>query len=317
MSDWTQLEPWGITRPSPTNRPLREGYRTGTGIAYQATIEELLDSDIGRDLKGEVQLLFTSPPFPLNRKKRYGNRTGEAYLGWLASLAPKLAKLLTPTGSMVVEIGNAWEPGEPVMSTLALKALLTFVEQGHLHLCQQFICHNPARLPSPAQWVNIERIRVKDSYTNVWWMAPSSRPKADNHKVLVNYSQSMDRLLTTQRYNAGRRPSGHNIGSKSFLKNNGGAIPSNVLTFSNTRSSDDYRRYCKQVGVEVHPARMQPGLAEFFINFLTDEGDLVFDPFGGSNTTGAVAERMKRRWIATEPTGDYIEGSRGRFPGLA
>lgn len=58
---------------------------------------------------------------------------------------------------------------------------------------------------------------------------------------------------------------------------------------------------------------MQPQLVEFFVKYLTSRGDLVFDPFAGSNTTGAVAERLGRRWVACEPVRDYVEGSRGRF----
>lgn len=288
-------------------------YETTLGTMYQSTIEEFLDSSLARGLRNEVQLVFTSPPFPLNRKKKYGNKTGEEYLEWLSKLARPLGELLTDDGSFVVELGNAWEPGEPVMSTLALEALLALRRAGDFKLCQQFVVHNPARLPSPAQWVNIDRIRVKDAYTNVWWMSRTARPKADNRKVLVGYSPSMKKLLSRQSYNAGRRPSEHKIGEVSFLTDNGGAIPPNVLTMSNTVSSDRYRAYCKEHGLKVHPARMPPDLAEFFIKFLTDPEDLVFDPFGGSNTSGAAAEELGRRWLAIEPRADYIEGSRGRF----
>jgi DNA modification methylase len=283
---------------------------------YESKIEDFLDSEVGRALRGEVQLLFTSPPFPLNRAKKYGNRVGNEYLAWLGSLAEPLGDLLTEDGSFVVELGNAWESGEPVMSTLALEALMCLLKDGGFHLCQQFIVHNPARLPSPAQWVNVERNRVKDSYTNVWWMSRTPRPKADNRKVLVEYSPAMKRLIDRQSYNPGRRPSEHNIGQTSFLQDNGGAIPSNVLTIANTVSTDAYRRYVKEAGLKVHPARMPPDLAEFFVRFLTDEQDLVFDPFGGSNTTGGVAESLNRQWIATEPEAEYIAGSRGRFQGV-
>lgn len=284
---------------------------------YQSTIEAFLGSPLGQESRGEVQLLFTSPPFPLNRKKRYGNEVGEDYLKWLGGLAERLGDLLTDDGSFVVELGNAWEKGEPVMSTLGLKAMLELLEQGGFHLCQQFVAHNPARLPSPAQWVNIERMRVKDAYTHIWWMSRNPRPKADNRRVLQGYSKAMEKLLKRGSYNAGVRPSQHNIGQTSFLSDNGGAIPSNVLTniftVSNTVSTDAYRRYCKVQELEMHPARMQPELVEFFIRFLTEEGDLVCDPFGGSNTTGAGAEALKRRWIATEPRDDFIAGSYGRF----
>lgn len=260
-----------------------------------------------------MQLIFTSPPFPLNRQKKYGNKLGDEYLEWLEEITVPLVDLLADDGSLVVELGNAWEPGEPVMSPLALEALLRILKSGELKLCQQFICHNPARLPSPAQWVNVERIRAKDSYTHVWWMSRTARPKADNRKVLVDYSPSMNKLLERQDYNAGRRPSQHNIGKTSFLKDNGGAIPGNVLTFSNTHSSDPYRRYCRDNGLKIHPARMPPKLAEFFIKFLTDEGDIVLDPFGGSNTTGAVAEQLNRQWFSIELDEEYVAGSRGRF----
>lgn len=280
---------------------------------YQTTIEEFLDSDLASDLAGQVQLIFTSPPFPLQRKKRYGNLNGESYLNWLGSLAKPLARLLKPDGSLVLELGNSWEPGSPAMSTLPLRALLRLQESGDFHLCQSFVAHNPARLPSPTQWVNIERIRVKDSYTNIWWLSPTDRPKADNRNVLVPYSPAMKKLLHRKSYNSGTRPSEHEIGDESFLTDNGGAIPPNVFTISNTRSNDRYRKYCKHLGIRPHPARMQPELVRFFVEFLTDQNDLVLDPFGGSNTTGYEAEALGRRWIAIEPSIEYILGSKGRF----
>lgn len=246
-----------------------------------------MESKLTRAYKGQVDLIFTSPPFPLNRKKKYDNLQGDAYVNWLSEFATLFRQFLKPTGSIVMEVGNSWEPGKPVMSTLALESLLAFLRVGKFHLCQQFVWNNPARLPSPAQWVTIERIRIKDSYTHLWWMSPSVRPKADNRNVLVEYSESMKQLLATKSYNAGRRPSEHHIGEKSFLKNNGGAIassvlkfehreenghaePSNVITMANTQASSDYQIFCREEKIEQHPARMPIGLAEFFIKFLTE-----------------------------------------------
>ena len=297
---------------APTTPPA-VAYTTERGTMLRGTIEDCLASEALAHLRGEVQLLLTSPPFPLNRKKKYGNLTGGAYVTWLAALAPSFSQLLAPSGSIVMEIGNAWERGRPTMSTLSLKALLAFLEGGELHLCQQFISHNPARIPSPAQWVTIERIRVKDSFTNVWWMSNTDRPKSDNRQVLQPYSESMQKLLEKQSYNAGKRPSGHRVNPDSFKKDNGGAIPPNVLSFSNTRAYDSYQDYCRERGITPHPARMPAGLAEFFIKFLTDPGDMILDPFAGSNLTGGVAERLGRRWVAVEPIEEYIDGSRGRF----
>ena len=287
-------------------------YRTGLGVMYWGNAEDVLRSQL-RKYEGKIQLIFTSPPFPLNRKKKYGNQKGEDYTRWLSGFASLFSKVLKSNGSIVMELGNAWEPGRPVMSTLALEALLDFKRVGQFSLCQQFVSYNPARLPTPAQWVTVERIRVKDSYTHIWWMSKTDRPKANNRRVLKAYSESMVRLLATKKYNAGKRPSEHHIGDTSFLKNNGGAIPSNVLVSANTSASDRYLNYCRKNGFDLHPARMAEHLPEFFIKFLTTEGDLVLDPFAGSNTTGACAEKLKRPWVSIESNLEYVIGSSGRL----
>lgn len=312
-------------------------YQTELGSTYCGDSLKVLKSRPFEELKGKVQLAFTSPPFPLNTKKSYGNLQGEEYIRWFAKFAPLLRDLVTEDGSIVIEIGNAWMPGEPVMSTHVLEAFLRFLKKGDLHLCQEFIWYNPARLPSPVEWVNKERIRVKDAFTRIWWMSPTTRPKADNRKVLREYSASMKRLIETGKYNAGPRPSEHHIGAESFKTNNNGAIPPNVggveglpsidgaitpkefeeatslLRAANTLSNDGYRKFCMDMGVPVHPARMPASLVEFFVKFLTDEGDTVLDPFAGSNTTGAVAQSLSRRWISIEAEWRYAAHSIGRF----
>ena len=303
-------------------------YQTKWGRMYCGRAEDLLQRDPIKRRRGKVQLAFTSPPFPLNRKKKYGNLQGEEYVEWLAAFAPLLKEYLTEDGSIVIELGNAWEPGEPTMSTLPIKALLAFLEKGDLHLCQEFICFNTARLPTPAQWVTVERIRVKDAFTRVWWMSHSAKPKADNRRVLTQYSKSMKDLLRKGTYNPGRRPSEHQIGEHSFLSDHGGAIPPNVLLpcamdmlpdilevlpMANTRSNDPYQVHCRDNKIEPHPARMPTKLVRFFIQFLTDHGDLVLDPFAGSNTTGLVAQELRRKWLCIEADQTYAVASHARF----
>jgi site-specific DNA-methyltransferase (cytosine-N4-specific) len=288
-------------------------FRTALGEAYCARAESALTSESMKKYKGKVQLILTSPPFPLNRRKQYGNLQGEAYVDWLSSFGSIFREFLRPDGSIVIEVGNGWDSGHPTMSTTAIRSLLGLLDAGSFLLCQQFVSHNPARLPSPAQWVTVERIRVKDSFTHIWWMSQTHRPKADNRRVLVPYSQSMKKLLAAGKYSAGVRPSQHRIGKKSFLTDNSGAIPPSVISVSNTNSNDHYQKYCRQNNLAIHPARMASEVADFFIKFLTEPGDLVLDPFAGSNTTGASAERLGRRWVAIEPNAEYVSGSKGRF----
>lgn len=307
-------------------------YERNGGIYFLGDAEQLLASDEFSSLKGKVNLILTSPPYPLNKKKSYGNLTGDAYLNWFVSLAPILSELLTDDGSIVLEIGNSWEPGRPVQSLLHLESLLGFVrhEDAGLRLIQQFVCYNPSKLPSPSQWVTVNRIRTVDSFTHVWWLAKTDFPKADNSKVLRPYSKTMKNLLKRGSYNSGKRPSEHRISKTSFLNDHGGSIAHNlfeiealdsdrevrlpnVFSMANSASNDYFHRECKKQGIVPHPARMPLGLASFFIEFLTDKGDLVLDPFAGSNTTGFSAASAGRRWVSADVQDTYVEQSLIRF----
>ena len=284
-------------------------YQTKYGKMICGKCEEILSELSGQ----KFNLIFTSPPFPLNRAKKYGNINGEEYLEWISNIAVQLKEMLTEDGSIVVEIGNAWNKGEPTHSTLPMETLLEFKRKGGFYLCQEFIYYNPAKLPSPIEWVNKKRIRVKDSFTRIWWLSNVPMPKADNRNVLEEYSSQMNKLLKSGKYNAGKRPSEYNIGKTSFSKNNGGSIPSNVIVAPNTASRDKYIQFCKEKNYDIHPARMPKEIPLFFIKMLTDEGDIVLDPFAGSNTTGWIAEQLKRNWISIEAEQKYILGSKGRF----
>lgn len=311
----------------------KELYTTEYGKLLVGDSIEISKKYLKRYYKNKFQLIITSPPFPLNAKKRYGNLQGQEYLKWFSELAPIFNDLLTDDGSLVIEIGNAWEQGRPVQSMLHLECLFALVNNPNsdLRLIQEFISYNPSRLPSPAQWVTVNRLRAVDSYTHVWWMAKSDYPKADNSKVLRPYSKNMERLIKSKKFNSGKRPSEHSISEKSFAKDNGGSIahnlfeleplddnrdvrlPHSVLSFSNTTSNDYFLRKCRENKIRLHPARMPQGLVSFFTEFLTDEDDLILDPFSGSNTTGYVAEKLLRKWISLEINEDYAVDSIIRF----
>lgn len=307
-------------------------YERNGGTYFVGDSAHLLASEDFAALKGKVNLILTSPPYPLNNKKSYGNLTGEKYLEWFTSLAPVFSDLLTEDGSIVLEIGNAWEPGRPVQSLLHLESLLGFVRHKNagLRLIQQFVCYNPSRLPSPAQWVTVNRIRTVDSFTHVWWLAKTDFPKADNSKVLRPYSKAMKSLLQRGEYNTGNRPSEHRISENGFLNDRGGSIAHNLFeieeldpkrevrlpnafSMANSASNDYFHRECKNRGITPHPARMPMGLASFFIEFLTDKGDLVLDPFAGSNTTGYSAAVAGRQWVGIDAQDTYVQQSLIRF----
>lgn len=288
-------------------------YTTANGICINKDCETVIEKYLIPNYKGKIQLILTSPPFPLKRSKKYGNKTGQEYLDWLCSIGNAMKPLLTESGSIVIEIGNAWNSSEPTYSTLPLETLLAIKKECDLYLCQEFIYYNPARLPGPIEWVNKRRIRVKDSFTQIWWMSKTAYPYANNRAVLEPYSKQMSKLISSGKYNAGIRPSEHAISETAFSTNNGGAIPANVIIAANTISNDIYISKCKEKKIDIHPARMAKAIPEFFINFLTEKNDIVLDCFAGSNTTGAVAEVLGRRWISTELNRTYYDGSKYRF----
>ena len=214
-----------------------------------------------------------------------------------------------------MDIGGSWNKGKPTRTLYHFELLLRLCDSsGPFHLAQEFYWYNPARMPAPAQWVTIDRVRVKDAVNPIWWVAKSARPKASNRRVLKPYTKSMEHLLA-KGYNDGPRPSGHVV-SKKWGKRQKGAIPPNLIIAANTKSSDPYMRACRKRDLEVHPARFVEAVPEFFINFLTRPGDTVLDPFAGSNVVGAVAERLGRKWVSIEIEKVYVIGSAFRFNGL-
>lgn len=297
-----------LTKRGKTNFPAY--YSTKLGSAHCADSLEFM-----KDIQtASVNLVLTSPPFALTRKKEYGNHAEEKYVEWFLSFAPEIFRILKDDGSFVLDLGGAYLPGFPVRSIYMFDLVVRLVKETGFHLAQEFYHYNPSRLPAPAEWVNVRRIRVKDSVNVVYWLSKSQNPKADNRRVLTPYSDSMKSLLKNG-YKAKLRPSGHDISDK-FSRDNGGAIPANLLTLANTDSNGVYQKLCREHGIKPHPARFPPEFPEFFIKFLTDENDVVYDPFGGSNTTGSVAEHLNRRWITSEMSIEYMDGSRFRFPEL-
>jgi DNA modification methylase len=285
-------------------------YRTALGQQLCADSLDVLT----RLPADSVDLILTSPPFALLRQKRYGNEDQTNYVAWLLEFGRAALRVLKPTGSFVLDLGGAYQRGRPVRSLYNYRVLIEFCDKLGYHLAEEFFWHNPAKLPSPIEWVNKRKLRAKDSVDTVWWLSKTEFPRADVTRVLVPYSERMKTLLRDpgRFYTPRERPSGHDIAT-AFAKQNAGAIPSNLLRIPNTESNSHYLRVCRLLGRSGHPARFPADLPRFFIRFLTEPGDLVVDIFSGSNTTGAVAEELGRRWLSVELDRAYAELSAARF----
>jgi DNA modification methylase len=303
--------------PSSLLPSLTPYYQTEYGAAYHKDSLALM----GMLPSESINLVFTSPPYALHFKKAYGNVEKGAYVAWFLKFAREFFRVLKPDGSFVLNIGGSYNEGEPTRSVYHLKLVLALVEEIGFHLAQECFWYNPAKMPMPAEWVTVRRVRVKDSVEYVWWFSKTPHPKANNRKVLRPYSADMIRL-NQRGVRETVRPSGHNIRSGFTEIAPGGSIPPNVieelepesmLKFGNNAANDTYTMRCKEAGIKIHPARFPAALPEFFLKLLTDESDVAYDPFAGSNTTGVVAEKLARRWLASENVEEYVSGSKFRF----
>lgn len=289
------------------------GYQTSLGSCLCGDSRELLNS-LADD---SIDLIFTSPPFALQRKKEYGNLDQDDYLNWFCSYADIIYSKLKNTGSFVVDLGGAYKSGSPEFALYQFKILIEFCEKHHFKLAQPFYWHNSSALPAPIEWVNKRKLRAKSSVNTIWWLCKNEFCKANISKVLVPYSDRMKKLKSNPRqfFKAENtlRPSGHLLGQSSWLNDNGGAIPPNMLQIPNSESNSPYLKFCRTLHLKPHPARFPKALPEFFIKFLTDENDLVVDLFSGSNTTGEVSERFGRKWLGFEISPEYVANSVLRF----
>jgi len=290
-------------------------YQTKLGAAYCGDSLDLL-SELS---DGSVDLVMTSPPFALQRQKDYGNPDQGEYVDWLSGFGRLVHAKLKDSGSFVLDLGGAYRKGVPARSLYNFRVLLRFCDELGFFLAEDFYWFNPSKLPSPIEWVNKRKMRAKDSVNTVWWFSKTEWPKANVSRVLAEYSDRMRRLLADPEgfYSPKKRPSGHDI-SAGFGTDNGGAIPSNLLSIPNSESNSAYLAACKALNIKAHPARFPPKLPEFFIRFLTDPNDVVVDIFAGSNTTGMVAEVERRKWLAFDEELEYLAGSTFRFlpPGV-
>ena len=308
-------------------------YTTSYGSAYLSDSLKIL-----RALpEASINAVITSPPYALHFKKEYGNVEKAEYVEWFLEFAKEIHRVLRADGSFILNIGGSYNKGSPTRSLYHYKLLIALVEQVSFHLAQECFWFNPAKMPVPAEWVTVRRIRIRDSVEYVWWLSKTEWPKANNRNVLKAYSRDMKRL-SEKGIKRQKRPGGYQIRPSFSNVKAGGSIPPNVieepkspileslqtladlegipgdmLKFGNNAANDSYTKRCKDAGIKPHPARYPAALPEFFIKLVTEPGDVVYDPFAGSNTTGAVAESLRRYWLASENVEEYLEASKFRF----
>lgn len=283
-------------------------YETPWGQALWGQAEAAL----GTIENDSLQLILTSPPYPLVRKKEYQKSDTQNYLQWLTSLASGWKDKLKDDGSLLLNLSDCWNKKEPTINLYQERLLLELVDELGYHLIQRLYWHSPTKIPS-SHWVTIKKYRLNNSVEHLFWLAKNPEPKARVERVLKPYGASMQRSLAAGGDRRTERPSTHGGTQNGFSQDRGGAIPFTLQSWTHAASQGDYFNFCRTHELPIHPARFPKELPEFCIKLLTDPGDQVYDPFSGSNTTGKACEDLQRKWISSERSLTYLQGSLGRF----
>ncbi|MCW2240723.1 site-specific DNA-methyltransferase [Azospirillum canadense] len=282
-------------------------WSTDLGIGLWAHAEDAA-SEIA---PGSVQLVLSSPVYPIQSGRQYGAMTPAIWLDWMSRLTRLWADLITDDGIIVLNVADVHIPGIPAMSPYLYRYMLDAIENIGLYEQQPDYWLNPTKLGN-IQWTAKSRYIPKGAIEHVKFLSRSPFPKRTVDNILVPRKSTPDRVAADRVRSKERRPSGYDINSAAFHANDE-AIPNNLLIAGGVPASDTYSRRCRAAGLPIHPARFPKALAERVILQTTDPGDLCYDPMAGSATVAEVAQALGRRAIVSEPMLAYVEGQRVRL----
>lgn len=276
-------------------------YQTAMGAAYVGDAADFLQTLEDQS----VNLIITSLPSRLEHALESVDVTQPEYLDSFISIARGFRRVLADDGSLIIDVGLDPEPSESARSRCQRE--LQHVLETEVDLTRSADCRwcDAAYLPANGEAPTCASTDVAGAVHRVWWFSRRECPKGDDCYALIERSADMNMLLERHMQAVPDEP----VAPRELL-------PANVLVFDGT-SEAEYVFACRAAGLRPHPGPFPVEMAMFFICRLTDPGDLVLDPFAGSNVAGAAAEREGRRWLAFERQDNRLHGGRLRFEEFA
>ncbi|MFA4851977.1 MAG: site-specific DNA-methyltransferase [Bacteroidales bacterium] len=237
-----------------------------------------------------VDLIVTSPPYADQRKNTYGGINPDNYVEWFLPISKQLLRVLSPTGTFILNIKEKVVDGE--RSTYVMELILEMRKQGWLWT-EEFIWHK--KNCYPGKWPN----RFRDAWERLLQFNKDKNfnmyqeevmvPMGDWAKSRLKNLSDIDKIRDNSKVGSGF---GKNI---SNWLDRDKAYPTNVLHLATECNNKN------------HSAAFPEELPEWFIKLFTKENDTVLDPFMGSGTTLSVANRMKRNSIGIDIVPEYYE----------
>jgi len=258
------------------------------------------------EFKGKVGLFNTSIPYwdlrnyKVGKERQLGQEeTKEEYGHNIAMIFDKLTPLLNDSSNVVINVGETYKDG---------------VGQGIPFLIKEFISRETSLIykdtliwskknPRP-QGEDVKRPVNSIEYL-LWFVVD---PKKAKYKLLTFPVEGKQPKLTLGVRDVSSDGS-LSKKRKSIIKNYGKLMShlkeqeiEDIIVTSVGKNHDIFK--ISEIG---HPAPMSPVLPVVPILMLTDEGDLVCDPFGGSNVVGKVALELNRQYLSTELSKEYYD----------
>ncbi|MEJ8837797.1 site-specific DNA-methyltransferase [Ramlibacter sp. AN1133] len=296
----------GLT-PAPP-RTFLVAFSTDLGIALWGRCQ-----DVFQRIDEPLHLVLTSPPYPLQRPRAYGNPPVQEYVDFICNAMEPLVRHLVPGGSVCLNLGNdVFEPGTPARSLYSEMVVVAMHTRLGLALMDRLVWQNFSKAPGPTMWASRTRQQLNVAWEPVFWF--TNDPKAcrsDNRRVLQPHTERHTKLMARggERRNATFGDGANRIREGSFGEMTPGRIPRNVIAVGHRcRSQDEMRALARAEGLPVHSASMPLKLARFLVEFLSEPNDLVVDNFAGWFTTAAACEETGRRWIGSELMAEHARG---------
>lgn len=323
---WHQqtLKAMGLLERVPGERGIwqrTEKTKTGLHEAAQGVMLVAYSTELGCAIWGDnkaffqsldepVHLCITSPPYPLRQHRAYGGVNEKQWVDFIVGSLEPIVRTLVPGGSLVLNVSNdIFEPGRPSRSLYVERMVLALHDDLGLSLMDRWPWVNYSKPPGPTHWASIKRQQLNTAWEPIFWFTNDpEQVRSNNNRVLEPHTAQHSRLL--EKGNTRVESYGDGAyrlkGAASFANKTAGRIPRNVIERGHVcADTKQVRRIAKQLGLAPHPAMFPTAIPDFAIRFLTEPGELVVDPFAGANKTGLAAERLGRRWLATDLMLEY------------
>ena len=251
-----------------------------------------------------VDLVITSPPYSdiVNYGKKVSTKKPDDYCDWILPLFKEIYRVLKPSGSFILNINDKCEGS--YRSTYIYDLISRNNKETKLKLYDTYIWYKKNSIPNGSK----KRFRnttefifhfCKDVKQMKFYMDRVLQEQKSSSKNRLNYE-----MMDYQ----GEIIDGIRVSNKELRKQPNKVRPDNVVRFSTAAASRD--------NLIKHPAPYHKDLPLYYINLLTDEGDLVLDPFSGIATTGIACRELDREYIGYELNESYAEFSIKRLEGI-